>query len=171
MGENKTLGNGKKQSEAVPFLIKELRNVVCTQVTTGNYYTVVLTNKGEMYGWGTGKHCRFGINEELVELPKKIPFNKQVKFVAAGNWHTLCIDVAGDVYGVGHNKYGALGLGHFNEAAEFTKSKIGPCSKLACGDGFSIFLSTEGELYTSGHHSYHGHHTKDNIHTPTKLKL
>jgi len=116
MGESKALGNGKKQSEAVPYLIKELKNVVCTQVATGNYFAVVATDKGEMYGWGVGKHSRFGINEELVELPRKIPFGKQVRFVATGNWHTLCIDSLGEVYGVGHNKYGALGLGHFNES-------------------------------------------------------
>jgi alpha-tubulin suppressor-like RCC1 family protein len=83
-------------------------------VSTGNYFTIVVTEKGELYGWGVGKHSRFGINEELVEFPKKVPFIKPVQYVSAGNWHTLLIDSIGDVYGVGHNKYGALGLGHFN---------------------------------------------------------
>lgn len=143
----------------------------CTQISTGNYFAVVVTDKGELYGWGSCKYCRFGINEELVEFPRKIPFTKQVRSVSAGNWHTLCVDSVGDVYGVGHNKYGALGLGHFNEATEFSKSQIGQCKKVACGDGFSLYLTVEGDLYSSGHNSYHGHRSKENIHTPTKLKL
>lgn len=144
LGENKALGNGKKQSEAVPFLIKELKNHICTHIATGSNFTVVVTDKGELYGWGVGKYCRFGINEELVETPRKLPFTKQARLVSAGNWHTMVIDAAGDVYGVGHNKYGALGLGHFNEATEFAKSKIGPCKQVACGDGFSLYLTIDG---------------------------
>jgi alpha-tubulin suppressor-like RCC1 family protein len=131
----------------------------------------VSTDKGELYGWGVGKNSRFGINEELVEVPRKVPFNRVVREVSAGNWHTMVIDSVGEVYGVGHNKYGALGIGSFNEAQEFTKAKVPLCKNISCGDGFSLFLTQEGDLYTSGHNSFHGHKTKENINVPTKLKV
>lgn len=83
----------------------------------------------------------------------------------------MVIDASGEVYGVGHNKYGALGVGHFNEVHELTKSKIPACSSVAAGDGFSLFLTLESDLYSSGHNSFHGHKTKDNLHTPTKIKV
>ena len=68
------------------------------------------------------------------------------------------------LFGVGHNKYGALGIGNSENANKFIKSQIDfPVSEIAAGDGFSIIISVKGEMYGAGHHTFHGHKSKDNL--------
>lgn len=118
MGSNGSLGNGKKQNEEIPFPLRSLKSKVFVQVSTGTFYTVAITNLGEMFGWGVNTKNRFCAGkEELYEKPVKVEVREgggeRIRSVAAGNWHTIVVDDNRNVYGIGHNKYGQLGLGTF----------------------------------------------------------
>ena len=64
MGANGSLGNGKKQNEELPYPIKELKSKKCVQVSTGTFYTVAITEAGEMFGWGVNTKNRFAEGKE-----------------------------------------------------------------------------------------------------------
>jgi alpha-tubulin suppressor-like RCC1 family protein len=64
---------GDKQF-AVPFRIKELEKKNIIKVKSGGFFYLALSSTGEIYGWGTCKNSRFGINSpDILEVPKLIP--------------------------------------------------------------------------------------------------
>ena len=78
----------------------------------GKEYTLAVTNKGELHGWGKGF---IGKNKSLQ--PEVIPMPKKIKYVAAGKTHSAAIDEDGQVYTWGTNGdwYNGGGqLGHNN---------------------------------------------------------
>ncbi|KAL6074030.1 Tyrosine-protein kinase, variant 2 [Balamuthia mandrillaris] len=87
------------------------------QIAAGHSFGVVLTEKGELYGWGQGRKGELGTGkkEDLCELPKRIetlaamlPSNKVVKLRAAFS-HSLALLENGLVYSWGRQDDYKLG--------------------------------------------------------------
>ena len=81
--------------------------------------------------------------------------------VAAGYYHSLALTDSGEVYSWGDNEYGQLGLGDTTDRTSPKKvtQNVNDGSKVVFADvkssnGFSIGLSTQGDLYTWGENNF-----------------
>jgi Regulator of chromosome condensation (RCC1) repeat len=91
-----------------------------TQLVSGAYHFLALTDDGRVFGWGQSGYgevgCRNSVNDPYVRPPCLVPFpglkagDKIVK-VAAGEYTSLAMTEQGDVYTWGHDLYGQAGRG------------------------------------------------------------
>jgi alpha-tubulin suppressor-like RCC1 family protein len=132
-------------------------------VKAGQYNSLALDTKGNIWGWGQ----KFATS--ATSLPTQVTDVEQgdATFVriAAGYGHALAVDQEGKLYSWGSNYAGELG--HGDTTARITPTKITVAGqpifmRLAAGDGFSVALDEDGLLWTWGNDEY-------NMGTPGKL--
>lgn len=62
-------------------------------MASGGFFYLAANDDGELWGWGTVKHSRYGISTgDFVAIPKKVPLKFKVNKIAAGNWHSMITD-------------------------------------------------------------------------------
>lgn len=120
-------------------------------VWCGEGHILILTADGLM-SFGYNSYNQLGLaNTDVVREPKRIDL-EGVLSAACGNHHSLARTRNG-VYSFGRNHFGQLGLGvttsskapkqiHFDKGVEI--------KAIACGNDFSLFLSTDGHVYGCG---------------------
>ena len=94
-------------------------NVVC-----GSFYTMLLTNSAEVFGFGQNNHGQLGVDSNgadvcepvYIESLKGIPICE----LAAGSYHTLALSATGLLLSSGSNKQGQLGISSTNDVNCFT---------------------------------------------------
>ncbi|BFZ53560.1 alpha tubulin suppressor [Savitreella phatthalungensis] len=85
---------------------------------------------------------------ERVVLPAELDGAKPA--VVCGGNHTLLM-TRGHVYAAGSNLHGELGLGEISGLSQFTRIHAERQWALAaCGFAFSVLVSTDGEIYSTG---------------------
>lgn len=115
------LGHGDTIDRTTPTKIKGISNVVA--ITTGREHTLLLTDNGEVYGFGENHSGQLGLGDKEDRLsPTKIEGIGKVKAIAAGNYHSLLLMENGDVYSFGSNSGGQLGHGDYDR--RFLPTKI-----------------------------------------------
>lgn len=80
------------------------------QIACGLHHTVVLTQAGEVYTFGSNIYGQLGVGDVLLRggpVSVKIPHPAQA--VAAGSNHTVVLTVKGEVYTFGSHQKGQLG--------------------------------------------------------------
>jgi alpha-tubulin suppressor-like RCC1 family protein len=107
------LGIGKKDDDFhKPQLINDL-NDMKIDMCCGNSHSLVLTNLGEVYAWGSNYFRQLGI--ETVESKQIVPikvmgFNSEkVIMISCGNSHSMALTECGHVFSWGINNCGQLG--------------------------------------------------------------
>ena len=91
-----------------------------------------------------------------VPMPYILQISEKVKFkhVSCGSHHSVAVSVDGNVYGCGLSSNGRLGfsLGQgVSNVFEFTKvPQYNSIHQAHCGRDFTILLTDEGELLTTG---------------------
>ena len=151
----------------------ELQGTRITQIATKGDFVLVLTNEGELFGWGNNEYKQLslsGFTDPQIGVPRhlKLPsrVQKPIQHIAASGTHCLVIDAAKKVWVWG---FGLLGKGPRHEAlAEpsqvpdtlFGKyAEIGHslerCPKsVSCGLNSSCVLMDDGTLYMWGKNEY-----------------
>src|SRR5256885_929453 len=82
------------------------------QVVAGNFHTVTVSDRGDVYAWGWNGNGQLGTGNRVNHLvPVKVQLPEPISMIAAGNSHTLAVTDNGDVYAWGENEYGQLGIG------------------------------------------------------------
>jgi alpha-tubulin suppressor-like RCC1 family protein len=84
------------------------------QIDCGEYHSVFLSNRSNVYGCGYNDIGQIGQPKDNVIIlePKKIEFDdKDIHQISSGNDHTLYLTNKGDVYVTGNNQNGAIGMG------------------------------------------------------------
>ena len=74
------LGNGTKDTRHTPGRLSLPDKCGCTRIGSGGHYTAVVTDKGELYTFGCGKHGRLGTGDEddrLVPIRIKGELDKE----------------------------------------------------------------------------------------------
>jgi len=141
--------------------IERVSNSVCS------YSTIVMTNDGQLYGFGSNDHCQLGIGKKSFQ--EKVPVlltagvlslyenpveDLNVVAVSCGFHHTLFLTDRGRVICCGSNKFGQLGYGNnVNQmtAPEFVDEKwLKNIVQIACGEYFSVALNRMGSVFTFG---------------------
>ncbi|KAL6055024.1 Tyrosine-protein kinase [Balamuthia mandrillaris] len=140
------------------------------QIAAGHSFGIVLTEKGELYGWGQGRNGELGTGkkEDLCELPKRIetlaamlPSNKVVKLRAAFS-HSLALLENGQVYSWGRQDDYKLGWSAEDyEKKDRLPKPVAlfnvPILDFAVGGRHSLFLDGNGKVYSCGNHVCAGH--------------
>ena len=130
---------------------------------------MIITTDSNLWSCGAndfGQLCH-GNNEDL-SIPQKTSFS-DISKISAGFYHSLFQNNKGEIFACGNNEYGHCGLGHFN-SPQITPSLIpnvpSNIVQFVCGDYQSLFLDSEGNVYSVGHNYYGqlglGHNTNQN---------
>lgn len=153
------LGLGERMVESkAPYLLTSLLATPIRQLSCGRFHCLALTATGLVYSWGGSEFGQSGTNKrDTVYYPTMIETLKSHKTIAiaAGGEHSACITEGGQLYSWGKNDHGSLGLGS-------TESQLVPVlntplhskgiriAQVACGQDFTLAISSAGLLYSCG---------------------
>lgn len=117
------LGHGDNKNKSVPTLLSGLQEQI-TAVSAGAFYTVLLSEDGQVYTFGEGKNGQLG-HGNLVNI--KVPtllagLQNRITAITAGGSHTALLTDDGQVYTFGAGRNGELGLG--DESARFSPTLL-----------------------------------------------
>ena len=77
------------------------------QVACGFKHSAAITEDGELYMWGEGRHGQLGFNDmEDYKEPEKLDLTVKVEKVLCGANHTIFMDSEKRLYAMGDNRYG-----------------------------------------------------------------
>ena len=104
-----------------PKNISQLNDKNIIEISCGNEHTLALSNKGEVYSWGSISDGVLGrdisnIKENCTGIaePGKINYfienNIKIRHISSGSIHNLCLDDKSNLYSFGCSKGGQLGL-------------------------------------------------------------
>ena len=169
-GENNhgQLGTGNKTNFNVP---QKLRNIPpVDSVVCGSLHTLAITNDSNLWSWGGNQYGQLCLgNKEDRSMPQKTSFSNISK-ISTGCFHSLFQNNKGEIFACGNNTDGQCGLGHFDDT-QITPSLIPNVPSnivhFVCGFYQSLFLDSEGNVFTVGDNEYGqlglGHNTKQNV--------
>ncbi len=140
------------------------------QAAAGLDFSLVVTSSGQLYAFGDNASGQLGTatnsgtldpnpTPALVSLPGA---TGPVVQVAAGDSHSLAVTSSGQLYAFGDNDHGELGTasnsGTINPnptpALVSLPAATGPVVQVAAGLGFSLVVTSTGQLYAFGDNSY-----------------
>jgi len=105
---------------------------------------------------GSNKYGQLGTNttSDIVDFPNPVYFSEDVVITGgdAGGFHTIFVTKEGDVWAAGRNNYGQHGDNVVREDI-LGPEKIEGLSGIvaaACGYGFSLFLTEDGNVLAAG---------------------
>lgn len=181
-GQEGQLGLGDvKELLSTPMQVplENFNNEVVNMVACGYNHTVVLTEKGSVYTFGTGIRGELGHGNttEYLSTPKLVPVEafkdaphaiqveegSRIVMVAAGSKHTVALNLRGDVFTWGCGWNGQLGHGDINDqwsprqvlkwqrrAEPWTPTIM--C--VAAGELHTVACSVSGAVYTWGNNQF-----------------
>ena len=134
-------------------------------VSCGLEFVLLLSKKGNVYGYGSNRKGQLGLSEltdvkddcRLIEALEGL----KVGQISAGGWHSLVLE-NGNVYSFGWNSHGQLGI----ESAELKTSGVCETPTLVnlpselefilvkAGSRHSMAVSSEGLLFVWGWNKY-----------------
>ncbi|VFQ61139.1 unnamed protein product [Cuscuta campestris] len=129
-----------------------------TAVAAAKHHTVVATETGEVFTWGSNREGQLGYTSvDTQPTPRRVnSLRSAVVAVAAANKHTAVVTDSGEVFTWGCNKEGQLGYGTSNSASNYTprvveylKGKF--FTGVAAAKYHTIVLGSDGEVFTWGH--------------------
>ena len=108
-------------------------------------------------------------NKKSRIKPQKISFSN-ISTISAGNFHSLFRNDKGEIFSCGYNEYGECGLGHFNHPQikpSFILNVPSNIVQFVCACHQSLFLDSEGNVYSVGNNDYGslglGHNINQNV--------
>ncbi|KAL3696325.1 hypothetical protein R1sor_010401 [Riccia sorocarpa] len=127
-------------------------------IAVAKHHTVVATDGGEVYTWGSNREGRLGYTSvDTQPTPRRVnTLRAKVVKVSAANKHNAVLTEAGEVYTWGCNLEGQLGYGTSNSTSNYIPRLV-ECLKgknlvsVAVSKYHTIVLGSEGEVYTWGY--------------------
>jgi len=150
-------------------------------IASNIYHSAALTSTGELYTTGDNsegqvRDCYSVADDESMDhkfsKPKIVEslINQRISSVSCGSSHTVCVTASGCAISFGGNECGQLG--HSVDKITHVAPRMSTfvidrsvhghgvvVKKVACGDLFTLFLSTTGEVYGCGSSIYLGNKT------------
>lgn len=131
--------------QKTPILIEGLKNV--TQLAGGENHVLALTNKGEVYAWGSGQQNQLG--RRILERtkrnslkPTQFGLPKHMVMVGAGSFHSFAVHKNGKVYAWGLNSFGETGIA--KDIGDGGESDVHHATIIDSLSGFGKVISIDG---------------------------
>ncbi|CAM8906638.1 unnamed protein product [Rhodiola kirilowii] len=109
---NYELGRGNKVGGWKPQLIPSLKDVRVTQIASGGYHTLALTDDGKVLSWGHGGHGQLGhsnIQSQPVPTVIESLTDQCIVYIACGGASSAAVTDKGKLYMWGNAKDSQLG--------------------------------------------------------------
>jgi alpha-tubulin suppressor-like RCC1 family protein len=150
-------GRGPDQTGglSIPCKVKSLP-VPVTAVCCGGFFTMALTNEGQLWNWGANSNYELGRGDKIGGWkPKVVPSLEGVRIVqiANGGYHSLALTDSGKVVSWGHGGHGQLGHSTLqNQPIPLIIESLTDESVvyIACGGSSSAAVTDNGKLYMWG---------------------
>ncbi|OIS99955.1 PREDICTED: E3 ubiquitin-protein ligase HERC2 [Nicotiana attenuata] len=153
------LGPGRGPNEAgglsIPSKVKALP-VSAAAVSCGGFFTMALSEEGELWNWGANSNYELGRGDKLGGWkPQPVSSLKGVRVIqiASGGYHSLALTEKGEVLSWGHGGHGQLGNSSLHNqkvpipVEALTHEKV---IYIACGGSSSAAITDGGKLYMWG---------------------
>jgi RCC1 and BTB domain-containing protein len=171
------LGNGTEHDSYAPRFINGLNNNTIAQIKCGYWHTFVLSECGDLYGFGYNTDGEIGCGNTAHQLtPIKINGfdGKKIASIACGGGHSLALTESGSVYSWGWNPYGQLGVGNYKNELIPVKIILNDSQivkTITCGYDHSLLLTIDGDVYAFGENRFGelGNGTNYNQTIPLKI--
>jgi len=147
---------GQKEQELARVGLPQKVDVPVTfkYISCGEFVTAAISNKGELFTWGSGGHGRLGHgNTETINKPTLIKSVETVAFaqVSVGFNHMLGLTDTGWVYAWGAGLHGELGYGGRRRQLKPVEVPLPEKMKqVIAGYEVSFAIGTSGALYVWG---------------------
>ncbi|EYB93008.1 hypothetical protein Y032_0187g1116 [Ancylostoma ceylanicum] len=168
-GQDGRLGTGKAEWINTPTQISTIDGIRVTTCRAGFNASALLTEEGQLLAMGNNQFNKLNLAHRQgfftrersdtfnnILLPTMLkPFPARIIDVHLGEFHSGVLLESGQVFFFGRNSNYELGFGHAQSVPSgglrpvktlLTKA----CSKLACGNGYTLVGTTENELYFWG---------------------
>ncbi|CAG7883366.1 hypothetical protein BRARA_C04205 [Brassica rapa] len=153
------LGPGRGPNEggglSVPSKVKAL-TVPVASVSCGGFFTMALTQEGQLWNWGANSNYELGRGDNLGGWePMPVPSLEGVRItqIACGGYHSLALTEEGKVLSWGHGGHGQLGNASLRNQQVPTEIEALADKKIvfiACGGSSSAAITDGGELWMWG---------------------
>lgn len=133
-----------------------------SELSSGEYFTLALAG-GKVYTWGQNYSGQLGLGSAASgaqqcgshTAPSLVPALTGVRWVAAGTNHALAVLANGTVVAWGDDSDGELGRPLPGSTCECIAHPVEvkglpPVNEVAAGDGFSLALTTSGQIWSWG---------------------
>ncbi|KAI3457479.1 hypothetical protein Pfo_014142 [Paulownia fortunei] len=150
------------------------------QIKSGRYHTLLINDLG-VYSCGSSLCGVLGHGPETTQCveftPISFPCRAQVIQVSASHNHAAFVTQSGQVFTCGDNS--SFCCGHRDTGRPIFRPKLVealksiPCKQVAAGLSFTMFLTSQGHVYTCGinTHGQLGHGDTQDRPTPQKVEL
>jgi len=126
-------------------------------IAFGTRHAVALGANGDVLTWGENVSCQLGRASRGNAGRTPTLVMRNAAGIAAAADHTLVLTTDGKVYGWGQNAEGSLGMGNTYDQCDgpaLVESLAGQTvAQIATGHGFSMAVTTSGDLFCSGDNS------------------
>jgi alpha-tubulin suppressor-like RCC1 family protein len=133
-----------------------MKNVKAVSCYTQSLFMLHKEGTVSVFGKNVKGRCGAGEIEENILVPTPIKGIINIVKIESGYFHTLLLDSQGQAYSAGNNGAGELGRNDTSSDFKPVEQKE-PFSDIACGFGFSFFISANGGLYSCGKKLLSGH--------------
>ena len=149
------LGTENKVNFNVPQKILSIPPVL--SVSCGSSHLLIITTDLNLWSCGNNNYGQLCIENKEDQLkPRQTSFSNIAK-ISCGFLHSIFQNYNGDIFACGSNEHGECGLGHF-DSPQITPSLIPNLHlnivQFVCGYHFSLFLDSEGNVYSFGNNYY-----------------
>ena len=152
------------ENQHTPRLVAALRGMRVSALAAGEWHSLVLSEAGDIYSFGTGRDGELGHGDlDCQSTPRPMLALRGVRMgaVAAGLYYSLMVSTAGRLYSCGYGEHGHGGHGDSEDhptprlVAGLEDVRV---SAVAAGKAHCLALS-EGKVYSfgSGTHGRHDH--------------
>lgn len=161
-----TTNNGSSAANPTPSLVTlPGRSGTVTHVAAGDDTSLVATSSGQLFAFGSNNYGQLGFGTNNGTNSPTLPTQVQlpagsgtVTALAAGDDFSLVATSSGALYSFGDNYYGQLGsatntgMNIANPGATVVTlpGKNGTVTQIAAGSGFSLAVTSSGQLYSFG---------------------
>jgi len=127
------------------------------QVSCGEYFSVCLSEDGDLYSFGYNDFGQLGHGDtKNYYFPKKIEILKGVEFIECGGCYSICKTFNDDIYSWGANNGGQLGI--VNTTPQYTPHQCmnwpDNIVDIKCGTAHTLILTSNQEVFACGSNSF-----------------
>jgi alpha-tubulin suppressor-like RCC1 family protein len=176
---NGMLGNGKKTGSDLPVQVKLPTGTKIKAISTGAFFALALTTKGQVLAWGSNRYGQLGDGTRIARrtpVHVHLPADSRAKLVSAGGAFGLILTTTGRVLAWGHGAHGALGNASTHDSRALVRVRLPTGTQVTSlfgGMSHALALTKAGHVlaWGAGTAGQLGNGATADRHTPVQVHL